>query len=78
MTPSTRHLKTAALPTQINFQRTTSRPTSEQILRLFGFAERHVLFEDGREVQEFKPELTDLQRQVLDLMGVPLEVYLGG
>lgn len=59
-------------------ERTTSRPTSEQILRLFGFAERHVLFEDGREVQEFKPELTDLQRQVLDLMGVPLEVYLGG
>lgn len=58
-------------------ERTTSRPTSEQILRLFGFAERHVLMEDSRQVQEFESELTDLQKQVLDLMGVPLEVYLG-
>ena len=58
-------------------ERTTSRPTSQQILRLFGFAERHVLLENGREVQEFAPKLTDLQKQVLGLMDVPLEVYLG-
>ena len=58
-------------------ERTTSRPTSEQILRIFSFSERHVLLENGREVQEFAPKLTDLQKQVLGLMGVPLEVYLG-
>ena len=58
-------------------ERSTSRPTYEQILRLFGFAERHVLLENGCEVQVFAPELTDLQKQVLGLMGVPLEAYLG-
>ena len=58
-------------------ERSTSRPTSQQILRIFSFTERHVLLENGRGVQEFAPKLTDLQKQVLGLMGVPLEIYLG-
>ena len=58
-------------------ERASNKPTYEQILRLFSIAERHVLLENGREVQVFTPELTELQKQVLGLMGVPLEVYLG-
>jgi transposase len=56
-------------------QRQCRRPTTEQILRLFSFAERHTLLEAGRPVQFFNPQLTDLQRQVLDLLGVPHAAY---
>jgi hypothetical protein len=54
------------------------RPTTEQILRLFSFAERHTLLEAGRPVQVFNPELTPLQRQVLDLLRVPQSAYRPG
>lgn len=57
-------------------QRQCRRPTTEQILRLFSLAERHTLLRDGHTVQVFDTELTDLQRQVLTLLGVPLHVYL--
>jgi len=56
-------------------QRQCRRPTTEQILRLFSFAERHTLLDAGRSIQFFNPELTSLQRQVLDLLGVPQSVY---
>jgi len=51
-------------------QRQCRRPTTEQILRLFSLAERHTLIEDGHTVQVFDVHLTDLQRQVLALLGV--------
>ena len=57
-------------------QRQCRRPTTEQILRLFSLAERHTLLRDGHTVQVFDTELTDLQRQVLTLLGVPLHPYL--
>lgn len=56
-------------------QRTCKRPTTEQVLRLFSLAERHMLLAHGHTVQCFDVELTDLQRQVLTLLGVPLEGY---
>jgi transposase len=56
-------------------QRQCRRPTTEQILRLFSLAERHTLLETGRPVQFFNPQLTALQRQVLDLLGVPHAAY---
>ena len=56
-------------------QRLCRRPTTEQILRLFSLAERHVLMRGEQTVQLFPPELTDLQRQVLDLLGVPRSSY---
>jgi hypothetical protein len=46
-----------------------------QILRLFGFAERAVLFRGARLPQVFPAGFTDLQQQVLDLLGVPLEAF---
>lgn len=56
-------------------QRQCKRPTTEQLLRLFSLAERHTLLADGHTIQVFDTELTNLQRQVLTLLGVPLESY---
>ncbi len=50
-------------------------PTTEQVLRLFSLAQGHVLLQRGQAVQVFSPELTELQRQVLHLLDVPLSVY---
>jgi transposase len=58
-------------------QRLCKRPTTEQILRLFSFAERHTLLREARIVQIFPAELTDLQIQVLELLGVPLAAFRG-
>jgi transposase len=58
-------------------QRQCAHPTTEQLLRLFSLAERHQLMQHGRTVQLFHPSLTDLQRQVLVLLGVPSTAYLG-
>jgi transposase len=56
-------------------QRQCKRPTTEQVLRLFSLAERHRLCVAGRMIQTFDVELTDLQRQVLTLLGVPIGAY---
>jgi transposase len=58
-------------------QRLCKRPTTEQILRLFSFAERHTLLDDARVVQVFPAQLTDLQLQVLELLGVPPQAFRG-
>ena len=50
-------------------------PTTEQILRLFSLAERHALIEDGEMVEVFEVQFTDLQRQVLTLLGVPEQAF---
>lgn len=66
------HLK--ALPLYPE-ERSCKRPTTEQILRLFSLAERHVLTRAGRTVQVFETEFTPLQHQVLDLLGVPASAF---
>ena len=58
-------------------QRRCRNPTTEQILRLFSLAERHTLLRDERAVQIFLPELTGIQSQVLELLGVPETAFLG-
>ena len=58
-------------------QRFCKRPTTEQILRLFSLAERHLLSRAGRLVQSFEAEFTPLQRQVLDLLEVPASAFRG-
>lgn len=55
--------------------RTTSRPTAEQIFRLFSFAQRHTLYDKDRHIRTFHPDLTELQIQVLELLGVPHAAY---
>lgn len=56
-------------------ERTTTRPTALQILRLYSHTQRHVITIDDRDVHAFEPELTELQKRVLDLLGVPATRY---
>ena len=56
-------------------ERTTQRPTAEQILRLYSRLECHDLLTAGTLVRSFEPELTPLQEQVLELLGVPRSAY---
>ena len=56
-------------------QRRCAHPTTEQVLRLFGLAERHRLLQHGHTVKLFELELTELQRQVLALLGVPARAF---
>jgi transposase len=56
-------------------ERACHRPTTEQILRLFGSLERHRLYRGERLVEVFEPALTDLQAEVLRLLGVPASAY---
>jgi transposase len=56
-------------------QRECRRPTTEQVLRLFSLAQRHRLIHEGHTVQVFEAELTALQRQTLDLLGVSQSAY---
>lgn len=56
-------------------ERRCRRPTSEQVLRLFALAERHILCRDGTLQQVFDVRLTDLQRQILNLLGVPEQAF---
>jgi hypothetical protein len=55
--------------------RSCRRPTTEHILRLFSLAERHTLFASGAALRIFEPNLSSLQTQVLQLLGVPLAQY---
>jgi hypothetical protein len=51
-------------------------PTTEQILRLFSLTERHTLLHHEKPSQSFPPQLTELLRQSLDLLGVPAHAFL--
>ncbi len=51
-------------------------PTTARILEIFTSVARHELTApDGTVLRTFHPELTDLQRQVLDLLDIPTSVY---
>jgi len=56
-------------------QRLCKKPTTEIILRLFNLVQRHTLSQDNNPVQRFEPQLTELQNQVLSLLGVPAEHF---
>jgi transposase len=57
--------------------RTSKAPTAARVFDLYAETARHHLTsQDGTIVQVFEPELDDLQRQVLDLLGVPEDAYL--
>jgi len=57
-------------------ERECRRPTFLQILRLFALAQRSVLRKNDAVAQVFQPSLSELQRQVLSLLGVGAECYL--
>jgi transposase len=58
-------------------ERACRRPTAEQVFRLFSLPTRTTLREKQNVVRVFPPELTDLQRQVLRLLRVPVTAYTG-
>jgi transposase len=51
-------------------------PSAARIFEVFtGLARQHLYDADGRLVQSFSPKLNPLQRQILDLLGVPADRY---
>ena len=56
--------------------RPSKAPTAARVFDLFANTARHHLTtHDGDIVQVFEPDLSDLQRHVLDLLGVPHDAY---
>jgi hypothetical protein len=56
--------------------RASKSPTAARVFDLFAETTRHHLTSQGDVVQVFEPKLNDLQRQVLDLLGIPHDAYL--
>jgi transposase len=57
--------------------RSTKAPTAARVFDLYtDTARHHLTSHNGETVQIFEPELNDLQRQVLDLLGVSQAAYL--
>ena len=56
--------------------RACRRPTTEHILRLFSLAERITVLARSEIVRVFPPTLTEVQLQVLALLGVPRSTYI--
>jgi hypothetical protein len=50
--------------------------TADQVFRLFSLAQRRTLTSDRVPVKTFTGELTHIQDQVLQLLGVPSTSYL--
>jgi hypothetical protein len=57
--------------------RACEAPSTERILTVFADITRHELHSQGQLVQTFEPELTQLQQQTLDLLGIPDSAYSG-
>ncbi|MGI8874600.1 MAG: IS1634 family transposase, partial [Egibacteraceae bacterium] len=55
--------------------RASKAPTTTRVFDLFDGAARHHLICDGDIVRTYQPDLTPLQRQVLDLLDIPTSVY---
>lgn len=56
--------------------RASKAPTAARVFDLFADAARHHLNDAGQIVQTFEPDLNDLQRQILDLLGLSASTYL--
>ena len=71
-----RYAETADIPLYPEL-RACQAPSAERILAVFANLTRHQLHRDGLLVQTFQAELTPLQQQILDLLGVPTTAYTG-
>jgi len=56
-------------------ERQCKAPSTERVLDVFAPLQRHRLRRADRLVQVFEPELSDLHRQILDLMHLPADVF---
>ena len=59
-------------------QRACTAPTAARVFDHFTGVQRHHLTRNGRHLQTFDPQLTDPQRQLLDLLAVPANAYTSG
>jgi len=57
--------------------RACAAPSAARVLEIFANVSRHHLSIDGKRVNTFQPELTPVQLQVLDLLGIPASAYTG-
>ena len=55
--------------------RACETPSAERVFAVFNDLTRHQLYRDGELVQTLEAELTPLQQQILDLLGVPHSAY---
>lgn len=53
-------------------------PTTDRILDLFRDLQRHELYAGTKRLNVFHPEISELQRRLLDLLGVPVADYNTG
>jgi transposase len=74
-----RHAMTDAGLTELSLypeDRGCAAPTTARILEIFTGVARHELTDgDGTVLRTFQPDLTELQRQVLDLLDIPTSLY---
>ena len=56
-------------------ERLCRAPTTDRLLDLFSGLKKNQLFHGGNKVQVFQPTLSDLQKEVLDLLGVGPSAY---
>jgi transposase len=56
-------------------ERDCRAPSTERILDLFAPLQRHRLQKNGNLVQVFEPELTQLHKKILALMGLPVSIF---
>ncbi len=56
-------------------ERACRAPTADKLLGLFEHLRRHRLFHNGQPIKTFWDELTDVQRLVLELLGISTTVY---
>jgi transposase len=57
-------------------ERDCPAPSTARILETFAPLQRHLLGQDGRVVQRFDPELTELQRKLLALLAISPKVFM--
>jgi hypothetical protein len=58
-------------------QRACAAPTAARIFDAFASVQRHHLTHNGQQIQVFDPQLTTLQLQLLELLGIPATAYTG-
>ncbi len=51
-------------------ERDCQAPTTVRIIDVFGNLQRHILSKAGKTVQRFDPELSELQEEITELLGV--------
>ena len=60
-------------------ERECKAPTAARVFDVLGNLQRHILRgEDGEVVQEFMPEFSKIQKQVLNLLRIPVSRFLAG